>query len=186
MAAPMSTAPRALLLLLALTACREAPPPTATPEPKFDARAALAGFDGPVPDDDPVALEGTRLTNGPLRECAEREAVDMQQEGDLIATKLAPGQLFEQEFRLQPGRCYTLVAVAGDGITELDATIETFGPARSKTEVLAKDTRTGTSAVIGGAAACFAWPPEQTALAAKFVLRAGTGTGVVASQLYAR
>lgn len=186
MAAPMSTAPRALLLLLALAACREAPPPTATPEPKFDARAALAGFDGPVPDDDPVALEGTRLTNGPLRECAEREAVDMQQEGDLIATKLAPGQLFEQEFRLQPGRCYTLVAVAGDGIAELDATFETFGPARSKTEILASDAATGTTAVIGGGAACFPWKPEQSPIAAKFVLRAGQGSGVAVSQLYSR
>ena len=183
----MSNAPRVLCLpALLLLACRPAattPPPSSEPKPYV---SPLAGFDGPVPDDDPVALEGTRLTNGPLRELAEQEAVGMQQEGDLIASKLAPGQLFEQEFRLQPGRCYTLVAVAGDGITELDATIETFGPARSKTEVLAKDTRTGTSAVIGGAAACFAWQPEQTALPAKFVLRAGTGTGVVASQLYAR
>ena len=41
-------------------------------------------------------------------------------------------------------------------------------------------------AFLGGAAACFAWAPEQTALPAKFVLRAGTGTGVVVSQLYAR
>lgn len=184
-APPMSTAPRVLPLLLALAACKPDPAAPANPEPKHYV-SPLAGFDGPVPDDDPVALEGARLSNGPLRELAEAQAVGMQLEGDLIASKLAPGQLFEQEFRLQPGRCYTLVAVAGDGITELDATFETFGPARSKTEVLARDALTGTSAVIGGGEACFAWKPEQTALAAKFVLRAPNGSGVVVSQLYAR
>jgi len=186
---PMPRAPLTVctLFTLALLACRTATTEESKPPaPKFDAKAALAGFDGPVPDDDPVALEGSRLSNGPLRELAELEAVGMQIEGDLIASKLVPGQLFEQEFRLQPGRCYTLVAVAGDGILELEATFETFGPARAKTEILAQDTRTGTSAVIGGGETCFAWKPEQTPMAAKFVLRAGSGSGVVASQLYAR
>jgi hypothetical protein len=185
----MSNAPRvlrSLCLLCLFSACRPAATTTPPTEKKPDYVSALAGFDGPVPDDDPVALEGTRLANGPLRELGESEAVGMQQEGDLIASKLTPGQLFEQEFRLQPGRCYTLVAVAGEGISELDATFETFGPARSKTEVLARDTRTGTSAVIGGGAECFAWKPEQTAMPAKFVVRAPGGSGVVAIQLYAR
>ena len=53
-------------------------------------------------------------------------------------------------------------------------------------ETVDRDALTGTSAVIGGGEACFAWKPEQTALAAKFVLRAPNGSGVVVSQLYAR
>lgn len=177
---------RALLVipLLAL-ACR---PATTTTTPPADKPyvSPLAGFDGPVPDDDPVAKEGAALSDGPLREATDREASGMQLEGDLIASKLGAGQVFEQEFRLQPGRCYTLVAVGGDGVVELDATFETFGPARSKTDVLASDALTGTTAVIGGGGVCFPWAAEASALAAKFVLRVRSGSGVVVSQLYAR
>ena len=186
----MTPASRARLVVPLLTnfliaACRPEPAATTTAPPAAAPVSALAGFDGPV-EDDPVAKEATALSEGPLTQSAARDAAGTQMEGDLIASKLAPGQVLEQEFRLQPGRCYTLVAVGGDGVRELDATFETFGPARSNTEVLASDTSTGTSAVVGGGGTCFPWAPEATALAAKFVLRVRDGSGVVVSQLYAR
>ncbi len=173
------------LSLLALAACRPASAPATTTPADRPYVSPLAGFDGPVPDDDPVAREGSALTEGPLRESSEREAVGMQPEGDLIASKLAGGQVFEQEFRLQPGRCYTLVAVGGEGVRELDATFETIG-LRGKSDVLARDTSTGTTAVVGGGGTCFPWQAEATATPAKFVLRVRDGGGVVVTQLYAR
>ena len=180
----MITASRALLLLSLLAACRPAPA-TTTPEAKPTPVSALAGFDGPI-EDDPVAKEATELSEGPLTQYAERDAAGMRMEGDLIASKLAPGQVLEQEFRLQPGRCYTLIAVGGSGIKELDASFETLGPVRSKSTVLAADALTGTTAVVGGGAACFVWQADLAATPARFVLRVRGGDGVVVSQLYAR
>ncbi len=180
----MITVPRASLVLSLLAACRPEPAATTT-TPAPAPVSALAGFDGPV-EDDPVAKEATDLSEGPLTRRAETDAAGMQMDGDLIASKLAPGQVLEQEFRLQPGRCYTLIAVGGAGVTELDASFETFGPVRSKTTVLAADSLTGTTAVVGPGAACFAWKPDLNSTPAKFVLRVRGGDGVVVSQLYAR
>ena len=176
---------RLVVSLLALAACRPEPAATTTAPPTPAPVSALAGFDGPI-EDDPVAREATALSEGPLAQCAERDAPGMQMEGDLIASKLAPGQVLEQEFRLQPGRCYTLIAVGGEGVTELDASFETLGPVRSKSTVLAADPLTGTTAVVGAGAACFAWQADLNATPAKFVLRVRGGGGVVVSQLYAR
>lgn len=174
-----------LVISLLALACRPATS-TTTPTAEKPYVSPLAGFDGPVPDDDPVAQEGAALSDGPLREACDREAAGMQLEGDLIASKLGAGQVFEQEFKLQPGRCYTLVAVGGEGVRELDASFETFGPARSKTAVLAADSSTGTTAVVGGGGTCFTWLADANPTAAKFVLRVRDGGGVVVSQLYAR
>jgi len=181
------TASRALVVLplFVLAACRPAPATTPPGAAKPAPVSALAGFDGPI-EDDPVAKEATELSEGPLTQCAERDAAGMAMEGDLIASKLAPGQVLEQEFRLQPGRCYTLIAVGGAGIQELDASFETLGPVRGKSTVLAADALTGTTAVVGGGAACFVWQADLNATPAKFVLRVRSGDGVVVSQLYAR
>jgi hypothetical protein len=168
--------------LLLLLACRPAPAETAKPAPA-EKPSALAGFDGPVAD--PVADEATRLGDGPLVEAAAREAPGAALVGDLIAGRIAPGQVVEQEFRLEPGRCYTLVAVGGEGVRELDATLERLAPVRGKSAVLASDTRTGGVAVVGAGDDCLRWG-ERAAVAGRFVLRVRDGEGVVVSQLYAR
>lgn len=176
---------RSLALLLLLAGCRTAAQPapaTNSPEPTKPT-SMLAGFDGPTAD--PVADEAQRLADGPLAEAAAREAPDMQLDGDLIAGKLGPGDHVEQEIRLAPGRCYTLVAAGGDGITELDAEILRMNPVRGKGDALATDTATGTIAVVGGGGACFTWT-EKTPTAARFVLRARAGSGVAVGQLYSR
>jgi len=171
--------------LLVLAACRAASsgPAPAAPAPYV---SPLAGFDAPVADDDPTAQEAARLSEGPLAACAERDAAGMQAEGDLIAARIGPGQLFEQEFRLQPGRCYTLLAVAGEGVRELDAALEAQNPVRGKRTVLVEDRGSGTTAVVAGGAACFPWAANAEPQTAKFVLRVREGDGVVVSQLYAR
>ena len=176
---------RTLALTLLLAACRPAAQPapaTTTPEPTKPT-SLLAGFDGPTTD--PVADEAQRLADGPLAESAAREAPGMQLDGDLIAGKLAPGEVVEQEIRLAPGRCYTLIAVGGSGITELDAEILRMNPVRGKGDALASDTATGNIAVVGGGGSCFTFD-GKTPTAARFVLRARSGSGVAVSQLYAR
>lgn len=176
---------RTLALTLLLAACRPAAQPTpatTTPEPTRPT-SLLAGFDGPTAD--PVADEAQRLADGPLAETAAREAPGMQLDGDLIAGKLGPGELVEQEIRLAPGRCYTLIAVGGEGITELDAEIQRLNPVRGKGDALATDAATGNIAIVGGGGSCFTFD-GKTPSAARFVLRARSGSGVAVSQLYAR
>lgn len=176
---------RLLVLLLPLVACRPAAQPapaTTAPEPSKPT-SILAGFDGPTAD--PVADEAQRLADGPLAEAAAREAPGMQLEGDLIAGKLGPGELVEQEIRLQPGRCYTLIAVGGEGITELDAELSQMNPVRGKGDTLAADGATGKVAVVGGGGSCFSFTGKAPT-AARFVVRARAGSGVTVSQLYAR
>lgn len=179
---------RPLALLLFVLACRPAAPPKEPEQPpaanKDDPVSLLAGFDGAA-DIDPVAAEAQKLAEGPLAEAAAREAPEMQLAGDLIAGKLAPGVFVEQEIRLEPGRCYTLVAVGGDGITELDAEIARMNPVRGKGDTIAADTATGTTAVIGGGGTCFAFDGKSPT-AARFILRARAGRGVAVSQLYVR
>lgn len=179
---------RPLALLLVLAACRPSAPPKAEPaEPAAKQEgptSLLAGFDGPA-GLDPVADEAQRLADGPLADAAAREAPDMQLEGDLIAGRLGAGELVEQEIRLQPGRCYTLIAVGGEGITELDAEIVRMNPVRGKGDTLAADAATGTTAVIGGGGSCYQYDGKSPT-AARFVLRARAGRGVAVSQLYAR
>ena len=172
--------------LLLLAACRPAATkPADTTPPGTPYVSPLAGFDVPS-DDDPTAKEAAELSNGPLATLAQTDAADMQLEGDLIATTLGPGRVFEQEFRLVPGRCYTLLAVAGAGVLELDASIEEMSPTRGRRTVLIEDTTTGTSAVVGGAGVCFPWAADAEPLPAKFSLRVRDGEGVVVSQLYAK
>lgn len=178
--------PLAISLLL-LAACRAAAPTPDTQAPAASPVSLLAGFDAPTDDaSDPTAQEAARLSEGPLAAAAQTEAAGMQLEGDLIATRIGPGQLFEQEFRLQPGRCYTLLAVAGDGIRELDAALEALNPVRGKRTVLIEDSTTGTTAIVAGGAACFPWALKAEPQTAKFVLRVRDGDGVVVSQLYAK
>ncbi len=174
----------ATVLTVATVACKTAPSAEATPPPASPV-SLLAGFDAPV-DDDPVAVEAGTLANGPLHTLAEEVAAGMQLEGDLIAGKLGPGQVLEQEFRLQPGRCYTLVAVGGDGITDLGATFETIGPRRGQTTVLASDQEAGATAVVKGDGECYAVKVDAEPTTVRFVLRVSAGDGVVVSQLYAR
>lgn len=170
-------------LLLLLVACRRDAPPPAPPQ-EAAKPSLLAGFEAQSIDD-PVAKEGETLANGPLVERAAVDAPGMAIEGDLIAGKLTPGEVVEQEFKLQPGRCYTLIAVGGDGVTELDAAFETIEPVRGKATALIADTLAGNVAVIGGGT-CFARPAEDTPLAVRWVLRVRGGGGVVVSQLYSR
>ena len=150
---------RRLVLPLLLAACRrDAAPPSEAPEPAKP--SLLAGFEAQSVDD-PVAREAQGLSDGPLAERAAVDASGMQIEGDLIAGKLKPGEVVEQEFKLQPGRCYTLIAVGGDGVQELDASFETIEPVRGKATALIADSATGSVAVIGGAGTCTRTPQRR-------------------------
>lgn len=172
-------------LVACLAACRKSSPPPDAPEGGPASPSPLAGFEAQSIDD-PVAKEGETLANGPLVERAAADAPGMQIDGDLIAGTLKPGEIVEQEFKLQPGRCYTLIAVGGEGVEELDASFETIEPVRGKASALIADKLSGNVAVVGAGEACFARKVEDAPLSVRWVLRVRGGSGVVVTQLYSR
>lgn len=182
--------PRSFFCLAALAvtlapACRKPSQSAETPAEPAAKPSLLAGFEAQSVDD-PVAKEGETLANGPLAQRAATDAPGMQIDGDLIAGKLRPGEVVEQEFKLQPGRCYTLIAVGGEGVEELDASFETIEPVRGKASALIADSLTGNVAVIGAGESCFARAVEDAPLSVRWVLRVRGGSGVVVTQLYSR
>lgn len=90
-----------------------------------------------------------------------------------------------QSFTLTPGKCYTMLALGGVGITEMD--IKLVGPIPGATAfgTLAQDTSRGSKAALGGKGNCYKWSFPQPA-PANFVVKATTGQGVAVAQLYVK
>src|SRR5262249_9951247 len=125
---------------------------------------------------------------------AAGEAPGMQPEGAAMCAVVPEGQTFSSPtVMLQPGNCYTVIAQSVPGVTELDAQLEldlagggTLPPALQALQlkpVLAVDTDAGPTATIGKKQSCYQWAFPIPA-AVKIALKARTGSGPVAAQLY--
>ena len=118
-----------------------------------------------------------------LRGLAQSKLRGMTPDGSPLAGQFAPGQVLEQTFNLQPGRCYAVVGV-GIGITELDVEIILHQPPAPAYSA-AKDDTSGPQAVLGGRRDCFR-SPLPFAAPAKVKLKASSGAGVGVAQLFIR
>jgi hypothetical protein len=119
-----------------------------------------------------------------LNELAKKHAVAGSKPlGAPIVANFQPGQTFEAQIQLQPQKCYTVVATALPPITELNVEITLATPLANLSPVLAVDSETGTTAVVGKKPNCYKWAmPLGTP--AKVVLRAAAGSGLAAAQVY--
>jgi hypothetical protein len=115
---------------------------------------------------------------------AMQEAPGMQPDGSAIAGQFGQGQVLEQQFNLQAGKCYTVVAV-GIGITELDVFIQVQPVPQFPGQTIAQDNQQGAQAVLGGRGNCFK-NPLPIGGPAKLVMKATAGTGVAVAQLYSK
>jgi hypothetical protein len=171
------------LAVTALTGCpdepAEVPPqpyPTATvpqpvaPAPTGNMAAALppaAGIAvGPI-------LQGT----------AEKETSGMHEDGPAVVASFMQGQIYEQEFMIQPGRCYTVVGV-GLGIIELDMSVVVNQPPAPEA-ALAQDDRSGPHSVVGGAGRCTS-TTSLVPIPVKIRTTATSGSGIVMTQVYSK
>ena len=100
-----------------------------------------------------------------------------------MAASFQQGQIHEQPFQLQPGKCYSAVGV-GIGLTELDIAIVISQPPAPE-YVAAQDQTTGPQAVLGGRNNCFR-NPLPVGAAAKVRITATAGSGIVMAQLYSK
>lgn len=121
---------------------------------------------------------------GPLMLFAQQQAPGMQREGNVAAAQFQEGQTLEEPVNLQPGKCYTVLAV-GAGTQEVDITLVAVTPLPGTSPVLAQDSGSGTSASLGGRGNCFKWS-LPVGINAKYVIKATRGQGIIAAQLYSK
>ena len=127
----------------------------------------------------PVGAFATPLMTG----LQQSEAPGMQPEGSSAAGQCSEGQTFELPLTLQPGKCYTVIAVSM-GVQELDAQIATQPVPQAPPLVLAQDNTSGGQAVVAGKG-CFK-NPSPIAVPGKVIIKATRGTGAAVAQIYVK
>ena len=98
--------------------------------------------------------------------------------GSLIVANFNQGQTFEQTIQLGANKCYTVVAVGGPGINEVN--VKFLPPVVSM--IIAQDQGTGPQAVLGPNPNC--WKSGPIAAPMRLILEVPQGQGLVAAQVY--
>ncbi len=124
------------------------------------------------------------LATGPLMLFSQQQAPGMQREGNVAAANFQEGQSMEEAVSLQPGKCYTVLAV-GAGVAEVDISLQLTTPMPGMNPALAQDSGSGQQAALGGGGNCYKWPWPMAGQA-KYVIKATRGAGLVAGQLYVK
>lgn len=130
----------------------------------------------------PIAVPAAQAVQPLLTQLASGEVQGMQPEGSAFAGQFQEGQVLEQQFTIQAGKCYSVVA-ASMGIQELDIQL-VLNPAPLPPQVLAQDNSQGGTAVLGGkSSGCFknALPVGGPG---KVVVKATRGAGLAIAQIY--
>lgn len=113
------------------------------------------------------------------------EVKGMTAEGGAFAGSFTEGQTLEQPLTLAPGKCYSVVGVSLPGVQELDVKIVAQPVPQLPPAVLAQDSQTGPTAVVGGKGNCFknALP---VAVTGKVILTVSKGQGISGAQIYVK
>ncbi len=93
------------------------------------------------------------------------------------------GQTLTGQVQLQPNKCYTVVATALPPVTELNIQLLAATVIPNLNPVLAIDSDTGPSAVLGRKPNCYKWAFPLPA-PAKVVIQVAAGSGLAAAQIY--
>ena len=106
--------------------------------------------------------------------------------GAPMAANFGPSQVLETPLSMEPGRCYTVVAVGAPTLQNLDIRLTpTMTVPGVPPPVVAQDQTVGSTAVLGGQPNCFKWAlPVPGAM--KLVVAAAAGQGLAAVQVYAK
>lgn len=151
-------------------------PPPATGIPGLPAPAAGA----PCQPLDPAAGAAIQPI---LNQLATTEAPGASPVGASAVAMCQPGQQFEAAVQLQPGKCYTIIAVGLPPIAEVNVQLVATTPIPGMTPVLAEDQTTGPQGVLGKSPNCFKWPLPLPG-GAKAVATIASGQGMAAFQVY--
>jgi len=120
----------------------------------------------------------------PLMAFANTEAPGQSREGNIVAANFQQGQIQEVPVTLQPGKCYTVLAV-GVGIQTVDISLVATTAIPGLAGVLAHDSGGGTQASLGGKGNCYKLP-LPISVQAKYVVSATAGQGMAASAMFSK
>jgi len=164
----------------------------AEPPPQPSASATVTAPPPPPPPPPQVtacdAVQTPALTSM-IQARAATEAPGMQPEGAAICNVVPEGQsASSQVIMLQQGYCYTVLGSSLPGVTELDMQMDLDLAAGAALPVAIKpllmtDTEAGPNGSMGAKQSCYQWPLPIPA-AARVTLKARTGSGPVAAQVY--
>jgi hypothetical protein len=133
----------------------------------------------------PIAPAAAAAAGPLLMGLGASEAQGAQPDGGPFAGQFQEGQSLEQPINVQPGKCYTVVAV-GMGVQQLDVQIVAQPAPMFPPTVLAQSQGAGPTATVGGKAnGCFK-NPLPFGGPAKVVLKATRGAGMAAAQVYVK
>lgn len=177
-----------------IAGCHEEKPPVEPVTPLPDAGPPVDAAPPPPPPA-PVAAPCDAVQSAALTTMFQGrqkdEAPGMQPEGAPVCSVLPEGQTASsQVFVLQQGYCYTVLGASLPTVSEVDMQMELDLSSGAAIPALAgikplllTDTEQGPSAAMGAKANCYQWPLPVPA-AVRVTIKARTGTGPVAAQVY--
>jgi hypothetical protein len=154
-----------------------APPPTAAPT----APAPMTGT-GPAT---PIAPMAAAVVQPILVGMGQTEAQGAQADGGPFAGQFAAGQTLEQTINIKANGCYTVVG-ASVGIQQLDIALVVQPSPLMQPITVAQSSGTGPNATLGGKATGCWRNPTPLAGQGKVILRATSGQGLAAAQVFSK
>ena len=160
-----------------------APPPTA-PTATGMPTAAPAATTGTGPAT-PIAPMLAAPVQPILVSMGQSEAQGAQPDGSPFAGQFAAGQTLEQIINIKGNGCYTIVA-ASLGIQQLDITLVIQPAPQLQPITVAQSSGAGSNATLGGKATGCWRNPTPFAGQGKVILRATSGQGLAAAQVFSK
>lgn len=153
------------------------PAPTAPP----GAPAPAAGT-GPAT---PIAPMAAAVVGPLLTQMGQSEAPGAQPDGSPFAGQFAAGQTLEQTINIKANGCYTVVG-ASVGIQQLDIVLVVQPSPLMAPITVAQSAGAGPNATLGGKATGCWRNPTPLAGTGKVILRASSGQGLAAAQVFSK
>ena len=156
-------------------------PPPVVPAPAPAAAPPLVGT-GPAT---PIAPMAAAVIQPILVGMGQNEAQGGQPDGSPFAGQFAAGQTLEQTINIKANGCYTVVA-ASVGIQQLDIALVVQPTPLMQPITVAQSSGTGPNATLGGRATGCWRNPTPLVGQGKVILRATSGQGLAAAQVFSK
>ena len=153
-------------------------PPTATVAPTG---TVMTGTGSATP----IAPMAAAVVQPILVSMGQNEAQGGQPDGQPFAGQFAAGQTLEQQINIKGNGCYTIVG-ASVGIQQLDIALVVQPTPMMQPITVAQSSTTGPNATLGGKATGCWRNPTPLAGTGKVIMRATSGQGLAAAQVFSK
>lgn len=165
------------------------PPPTGPaptgPAPTGPAPTTTPPAATPSSPATPIAPMAAAVVAPLLSQMGQAEAPGAQPDGSPFAGQFAAGQTLEQTINIKGNGCYTVVG-ASVGIQQLDIQLVIQPAPQFPPAVVAQSTPSGPNATLGGKAAGCWRNPTPFAGTGKVIMKATSGAGLAAAQVFSK